>query len=207
MERIDNDSELRGWLSATLAADASAGIGTLPSWIGARQEGHTQIGRAAVVTITRDDTTALRALLAGEVHGDVLVVGGASESVTACLGDLVARELQQHGIMAIVTDGLVRDMAELQRMGFGVWSRGTCSAAPAKRIPGVVGGYTVLGGVIIFGGDLIVADGDGVVVWPKDAVASLTENAAHKRDQDNERLARLVAAEDGGGADVVPKPT
>ena len=190
-------SELRGWLSATLAADARGGIGALPAWIAARQVARTCVGRAQVLTVTRDDNAALRTLLDGGVSGDVLVIGGASESVTACCGDLLARELQGHGIAALVTDGLVRDAAELRRIGFDVWSRGTCAAAPAKATPGVVGGHTVLGGVIVFDGDLVIADDDGVVIWPRDAVCALTEKAARKRDEDGARLARLRAGGDG----------
>jgi regulator of RNase E activity RraA len=49
-----------------------------------------------------------------------------------------------------------------------------------------------VGGVVVHDGDLVVADADGVVVWPAVDVAELLARADAKRQADDERLARLI---------------
>lgn len=186
-EQLDTAS--LSWLSATLASDAAQGAGTLPGWISARHGGQRRVGSATVVTVSRNDNAPIRDLIAsGRIAGDILVVGGGSESVTACLGDLMAQELQAMGIVALVTDGLVRDSEDVRALAFDVWARGVSTTASTKRGPGVVGGHTVLGGVIVRDGDLVVADADGVVVWPGSEMSRLVAAAAEKRSADEVRL-------------------
>lgn len=182
------------WLSATLAADATEGAGTLPTWVRSVFPAQRRIGRASVVTVSRDDNAPLHELIAKKRSlGEIVVIGGASESSTSCMGDLMARELLAIGISAIVTDGLVRDEAEMRALSFGVWARGLSTSASAKRGRGVLGGHTVVGGVIVEDGDLVVADGDGVVVWPAAETSRLLAAAAEKRSADDARLQAILA--------------
>jgi 4-hydroxy-4-methyl-2-oxoglutarate aldolase len=58
----------------------------------------------------------------------------------------------------------------------------------------VVGGSVSLGGTIIRDGDLVIADEDGVVIWPKEQIDALLGKADAKRQQDNARLVRLQQA-------------
>jgi regulator of RNase E activity RraA len=55
----------------------------------------------------------------------------------------------------------------------------------------MVGGAVSIGGTVIRDGDLIIADDDGVVVWPQERISELLANADAKLQQDNARLARL----------------
>ena len=122
----------------------------------------------------------------------VLVVAGGSASRTATIGDLMALEMQQVGIVALVTDGLVRDARELRQMQhFSVWCRGLTPIAPQKKGPAIVGGSISIAGIIIQDGDLVVADDDGVVIWPQDQIDALLIKAQVKLQQDNARLAQL----------------
>jgi regulator of RNase E activity RraA len=178
------------WLASTLAADATGGAGALPDWIRALSPERTVVGPALVVTLGRDDNTAMRdvpAAVRGE--GTVLVAAGASESRTAVLGDLVARELLRAGVAAVVTDGLIRDSRSVAEFGLAVWARGVTPVASRKDGLGGVGGQVVIGGVPVADGDLVVADADGVVVWPAADVTALTARADEKRRKDEERAA------------------
>ena len=122
----------------------------------------------------------------------MLVVAGGSTSRTATIGGLMALEMQNAGIVALVTDGLVRDAREIRQLQqFGVWCRGVTPAASYKQGPVVVGGSISIGGILIRDGDLVIADEDGVVVWPKEQIDALLVKADAKRQQDNARLARL----------------
>jgi 4-hydroxy-4-methyl-2-oxoglutarate aldolase len=187
-------TETPDWLSSTLASDASGGNGALPTWIRALSPEATVAGPALVVAISRDDNRPMRDVPAAvREPGTVLVVAGGSESRTAILGDLVARELLSAGVVAVVTDGLIRDSREVAAIGLPVWARGTTPVASAKDAPGQVGGVVALAGVVIADGDFVVADADGVVVWPATAVAELLEAADAKRRSDDARLAKLIA--------------
>jgi 4-hydroxy-4-methyl-2-oxoglutarate aldolase len=187
-------TEIPDWLASTLASDARAGAGAMPTWIHALSPEATVAGRALVVAVSRDDNRPMRHVPAAVTSpATVLVVAGASESRTAILGDLVARELLAAGIVAVVTDGLIRDSRAVAELGLAVWARGTTPVASAKAAPGEVGGTVTVGGVVVSDGDLVVADADGVVVWPAEDVNDLLKAADAKRLADDERLAKLTA--------------
>ncbi len=181
------------WLSSTLASDASEGRGVLPSWIGSLKPEARAIGPAFVVLMSQDDNLSVReAIRALPPHGSVLVVAGGSTSHTATIGGLMALEMQHAGIVALITDGLVRDAGEIRQLKqFSVWCRGVTPAASNKQGPVVVGGSISIGGVIVRNGDLVIADEDGVVVWPKEHIEALLGKADVKRQQDNARLTQL----------------
>ena len=184
-------TELPEWLSSTLAADGAGGRGALPPWIRALSPEATVAGPALVVAVGRDDNSPMREVPARvAAAGTVLVVAGATESSTAVLGDLVAAELLRAGVAAVVTDGLIRDSRAVAAAGLPVWARGTTPVASRKDGVGHVGGQVVIGGVPVADGDLVVADADGVVVWPSAAVAENLARADAKRVADEERAAR-----------------
>ena len=184
------------WLTATLASDATDGRGVLPYWIKTLQLGNRLLGRAFVILACEDDNQALREAMASPFpEGCVLVVGGQSTSRTAVMGDLMAMELQQAGVAGLITDGLVRDSGEIRQLRFPVWCRGTTPAASSKDDPGVIGGAVTLGGAIFRDGDFVIADDDGVVLWPRDDYDVLLAKAQARLDSDNARLARIRAAE------------
>jgi regulator of RNase E activity RraA len=181
------------WLASTLASDATEGRGVLPPWIGSLKPDVRAVGPAFVALMSQDDNLSVReAIQTPHSPGSVLVVAGGSTSRTASTGGLMALEMQNTGIVALVTDGLVRDVREIRQMQqFSVWCRGVTPAASYKRGPVVVGGAISIGGILIRDGDLVIADEDGVVVWPKEQIDALLVKADAKRQQDNARLAQL----------------
>lgn len=183
---------LPDWLATTLAADATGGVGVLDELVRPLRPGQRTVGRALVAAVSRDDNAAMRDVAAASpTPGTVLVVAGAQHSRTAVMGDLLARELLALGIAAVVTDGPVRDSAEIAALGLPVWCRGTTPAASRKDGPGRVGGSVVISGVLVHDGDVVVADDDGVVVWPSARVHELLTAADNKRRKDEQRLAEL----------------
>ncbi|HEU5034035.1 MAG TPA: RraA family protein [Mycobacteriales bacterium] len=182
--------QIPDWLSSTLAADGASGAGALPPWIRALSPEVTVSGPALVVVVGRDDNSPMRDVPAAvREAGTVLVVAGASESRTAVLGDLVAAELLRAGVVAVVTDGLIRDSRAVAAAGLPVWARGTTPVASRKDGIGRVGGDVVIGGVPVRDGDLVVADADGVVVWPAGEVTAYLQKAEVKQRADEARAA------------------
>ncbi|HEX6556981.1 MAG TPA: RraA family protein [Ktedonobacteraceae bacterium] len=186
-------NEFPAWLASTLASDATEGRGVLPPWIGSLKPDARAVGPAFVALMSQDDNLSVReAIKASPPSGSVLVVAGGSTSRTATTGGLMALEMQQAGIVALVTDGLVRDAGEIRQMQqFSVWCRGVTPAASHKNGPAVVGGTVSLGGTIIQDGDLVITDEDGVVIWPKELIDDLLVKAEAKWQQDNARLGQL----------------
>lgn len=183
---------LPDWLSSTLASDARAGRGVLAPWIRALDPTQILIAQAHVVTAGHNDNLAVNEVLKClPPVGCVVVVGGHHMSVSSTIGDLMARELRQGGVVGLVTDGLVRDAREIRSLNFPVWCRGTTPMASQKLEPGARGGVVHLGGQVVREGDWLVADEDGVVCWPQTEVEELVARAEAKKAQDEARLARL----------------
>lgn len=188
--RIGVVTALPSWLSSTLAADGAAGMGALPPWIVALSPDATVAGPALVVAVGRDDNSPMKQVpTAVRSAGTVLVVAGATESRTAILGDLVASDLVAAGVVAVVTDGLIRDSRTVAALGLPVWARGVTPVASRKDGVGSVGGAVVIGGVPVADGDVVVADADGVVVWPAAQVAAYLDRADAKRQADDAKTA------------------
>lgn len=94
------------------------------------------------------------------------------------MGGNVARDLKASGILAVVTDAPVRDSNEIASIGLRVWSRGVTPLKPTKAGGGDVGGRVELAGVTVRPGDWVIADDDGIVVWPHERLDELSARAA-----------------------------
>src|SRR5689334_19095608 len=134
-------NEFPTWLASTLASDATEGRGVLAPWIGSLKPDARAVGPAFVTLMSQDDNLSVReALQSSPPPGSVLVVAGGSTSNTATIGGLLALEMQNAGIVALVTDGLVRDSREVRQMQhFYVWCRGVTPSASNKKGPAVIG--------------------------------------------------------------------
>jgi regulator of RNase E activity RraA len=185
--------EFPDWLASTLASDATEGLGVLPSWISSLKPDARVVGPAFVAVMGQDDNLSVReAIQTPHSPGSVMVVAGGSTSRTATIGGLMALEMQNAGIVALVTDGLVRDAREIRQLRqFSVWCRGVTPAASHKQGPVVIGGSVSIGGILIRDGDLVIADDDGVVIWPKEQIDVLLSKAEAKWQQDTLRFEQL----------------
>jgi 4-hydroxy-4-methyl-2-oxoglutarate aldolase len=93
------------------------------------------------------------------------------------LGDGVAKILQSVGCVGMVTNGGVRDVAGLLKVPFAAYARGRTVHYCAWRFsrPNVA---VEIGGVTVNPGDVIHADGDGVLKIPSGALEKLPERLA-----------------------------
>lgn len=108
-----------------------------------------------------------RAAIEEMVEGTIAVVDASGNPDAGILGDILLERIRQRGIAALVTDGVVRDSAGVMKVGLPVWCAGT-AAPPAIAALTFAGWQEPIGcgGVAVFPGDVIVADGDGAVVIP-----------------------------------------
>ncbi len=186
--------ELPDWLTSTLASDAMGGEGAMDGPLPIRG-GQSIAGYASTVVVAAGDNLELReALRRGPDPGPVLVVAMEGPSNRAAMGGLVAASMARRGFRAVIIDGRVRDVAELRSIELlQVWCRGVTPVAPGKVGGGHVGGEVRCAGVAVSPGDVVVADDDGVVVWPANRVEDLLERARKRLQSDLERQAEIAA--------------
>jgi len=170
--------------------EAAGRIGLLGPAIQARQAGTTIAGSAITVSCHPGDNLMIHAAVEVCRPGDVLVVTTTSPSTDGMFGDLLATSLMAHGVVGLVSDAGVRDIATLREMGFPVWSRAVHAQGTVKASPGSVNIPVVAAGQLVRPGDIVVADDDGVLVLPvamgrptADAAAKRLANEAAKREQ------------------------
>ena len=122
------------------------------------------IGTALTVRSRARDNLAPYAALACAQPGDVLVVAADGYEEASVAGDVLLGMARNAGIVALVTDGMVRDIDGLNAVGIPVFARGLTPNSPYKDGPGEIGLPIAIGGMIVDAGDLVVGDQDGVVI-------------------------------------------
>jgi 4-hydroxy-4-methyl-2-oxoglutarate aldolase len=129
------------------------------------------------VTVLGPDLAVRRAAADVSEPGDILVVApGPGSRSLACFGDGTARKMRLSGVKGIVLDAPTRDGARLRALGFPCFCRGTSLINhdyPVAPTLGAVNVPVACGGVIVYPGDLILADADGVLVIPAKMVPEL----------------------------------
>ena len=118
--------------------------------------------------------------------GDVVVIATNGELKSGLWGELLATAAQARGGVGVVTDGLVRDVRQLNEMGFGCFSRGPSPLDSAGRCHVTEHGVPIIcGGVEVQPGDLIVGDFDGVAVIPTDLTGEVYRLSVEKLEGEN----------------------
>src|SRR5712672_1710822 len=109
-----------------------------------------------------------RAAIEAMPEGCIAVVDAMGVQDAGIFGDILCARMQRRGVAALITDGVVRDLAGVLGTNLPVWCNG--AAAPPS-----VAGLTFVewqkpvacGGVAVFPDDVIVVDDDGAVVIPR----------------------------------------
>ncbi len=139
-----------------------------------------------------------RAAIEAMPEGCITVVDAMGVTDAGIFGDILCARMKKKGVAALVTDGVLRDVAGVKGTGLPVWCRG--AAAPPS-----VGGLTFVnwgepigcGGVAVFPDDVVVVDDDGAVLIPQALVAEIVAAAPEQ-----ERLETWIMGEVEKGASL-----
>jgi regulator of RNase E activity RraA len=129
---------------------------------------------------------------AGQIRpGDVIVIDG-HETGVGFIGSNNAQNWINRGAAGVVTNGACRDSDELIRQKIPVYCRYTrATVRPGRCELDTVNVPVNIGGVMVRPGDLVVADGDGVVVVPIEHVQTVLAEARRIANQDRRGRAKL----------------
>jgi 4-hydroxy-4-methyl-2-oxoglutarate aldolase len=154
-------------LATTLISDALNRSGGMDAGIRPIGRSTAFIASALTVSVMVGDNRALHHAAAMVRPGYAIVVDGKHDMSTALWGEILHTMAVARGMSALVVDGCVRDSEALAGTPIPVWARGRVPTGPHKGWGGSINIPIQCGGVSIMPGDIIVADGDGVVSIPR----------------------------------------
>jgi regulator of RNase E activity RraA len=142
---------------------------------------------------------SLREAIDSAPAGSVMVIEARGELGAGTLGDILVARLKARGVAGAVTDGAIRDTADVRKIGLPVFCAGVTAPPSITALHFADWDLPVgCGGVAVLPGDVIVGDGDGVIVVPRALADEIADEAPEQ-----ERFERFVQLKVQAGAEVV----
>lgn len=134
------------------------------------------LGTAFTVRCPAGDNLMFHKALDLAQPGDILVIAAGGSMSRALCGEIMSNYAKKRGIVGFIIDGCIRDIDELSQFtDFPVYARGVVPNGPYKNGPGEIGYPVACGGQVIKPGDILLGDGDSVLVIPQEDAEGLAE--------------------------------
>jgi len=177
-------------IPTTAISDVLKGMNNLDPAIKPLKDTYQIAGEAYTVKLAVGDNLHLLKALKEAKPGEILVVDVKGDTYRAIAGDFVVGMMQTLELGGLVVDGVIRDIIDIKKLNFPVFSKGTTVSSGGKNGPGETNVSISCGGTSVHPGDIIVGDVDGVVVIPRNAAKDVLQKAQEKEAADEKREAK-----------------
>lgn len=188
----DAVQRLAKFSSATIH-EAQGRKGALSSKIKPIDRSMSFCGPALTVRCAPRDNLMLQVAIHYAEPGDVVLVAAGEYEEAGTFGDVLGNAMKAKGLAAMVTDSGVRDTQDLIELGLPVFSGSVSIKGTVKETIGPINHPVVFGDEIIYPGDVLCGDADGVVVVRKDEIEEVIA-LSQERDDAERELIRLYQA-------------
>lgn len=124
--------------------------------------------------------------------GDVLVIDAGGDVSNAVIGGIISAAAAMLGLVGMVIDGAIRDVAEIRERDFPMYARGVNHRGPYKNGPGEINVPVSIGGMVVQPGDIIVGDQDGLLAFPPSEAAAIIDKALAQQAKEEAQMAEIA---------------
>lgn len=137
------------------------------------------LGPAFTVKVAEGDNLMFHAAMDLAKPGDVIVIDAGGSTSRSIFGELMITYCASRKLGGVIVDGCIRDADTISELDFPVYAKGVTPNGPYKNGPGEINTPVVIGGQVVFPGDIIVGDMDGIIIIkPEDAEEVLKQAKA-----------------------------